>query len=755
MPLTLRRAAVAALVAVASVAVPSASAAPPGTPPPPAATPPADAVPGELLLRTAPGASAAALADAVGAGRPAVLPWRDDVWLLEVPAGTESAAVARLAGAPGVLWATPNRVLRASTIPDDPGFEAQWHLQRRAAGLFSANWEPVNGTEATGQGVTVAVLDTGVTESAEIRTIQGYDFIDGDTDASDPNGHGTHVAGTIAQTTGNGLGVAGVAPRASVLPVRVLDAAGAGTAAQLLSGMSFAVSRGADVLNLSLGGGEADPALCDAVTGATRAGSVVVAAAGNEAAPVAFPAACPGAVAVSASTLDGRLASYSNRGPEITLAAPGGDVAADANRDGYPDGILQFSVFDQQPGFYFLAGTSMAAPHVAGAAALVRQLRPGLPPAEVATVLTETALDLGPTGPDSSFGAGLLDVAAAIASLGVQLTGPGTPADSDPPPTTVAPTTQTGTAFTDGTLRLSGSDRWQTAAAISRSGWSGGAAVVFLASGERFPDALAATPPAQRNAAPLLLTAGCQLPAATADELVRLSPRRVVVLGGTAAICSAVVSEVAARTGAQTVRVAGADRFATAAALASDVPAGVEEVFLASGKEFPDALTGGTRAARAGTALLLTQPCELPAATADALRRLRPARVTVLGGPSAVCDAVLARAAVAAGSGVAVPTRRLAGADRFATAAAVARDGWDFSAVIGVANGLRFPDALAGGAYTAQLDGPLLLVQPDSLPTATRTALLDLRPSRVTIFGGTAVVSDGVRLELEPYATGR
>src|SRR5439155_14897230 len=154
---------------------------------------------------------------------------------------------------------------------------------------------------------------------------------------------------------------------------------------------------------------------CAAIAQAVSQGATVLAAAGNDAGAVAYPAACPSAVAVSATTLQALPASYTNTGPQIALAAPGGDNGADVDHDGNPDGILQYTFVNGKGGYYFMSGTSMAAPHVSGAAALLLQRKPSLTPAQVRDALTRTALDLGAPGRDPQYGAGLLDIAAAVA----------------------------------------------------------------------------------------------------------------------------------------------------------------------------------------------------------------------------------------------------------------------------------------------------------------------------------------------------
>lgn len=192
-------------------------------------------------------------------------------------------------------------------------------------------------------------------------------------------------------------------------------------------------------------------------------------------------------------------------------------------------------------------------------------------------------------------------------------------------------------------------------------------------------------------------------------------------------------------------RVAGSDRIATAAALAERAAApGAPVAYVASSADFADALAGGPAAARAGAALLLTEPGALPPATADALTRLRPQRIVVLGGPAAVADAVLAALAPLTAGEV----TRLAGGDRYATAAAVSAATTELDGVIHVASGAAFPDALAGGAAAAAADGPVLLVEPAAVPPATAAELARLDPARIVLLGGPAAVSAAIEQRL-------
>lgn len=250
--------------------------------------------------------------------------------------------------------------------------------------------------------------------------LAGWDFVNNDAHANDDNGHGTHVTGTIAQTTNNGFGVAGVAFGTTIMPVKVLNAAGIGPISWIADGIYYATDNGADIVNLSLGGSSASTTLENAVAYAYNNGVVVVASSGNENAAVGYPAAYDDyVIAVGATQYNEIKAPYSNYGASLDLVAPGGNTGVDLNGDGYADGVLQntFGNTTVDWAYWFWQGTSMAAPHVSGVAALVLARNPALSPDELRSVLESTAEDLGSTGWDSQFGWGLVDARAALESV--------------------------------------------------------------------------------------------------------------------------------------------------------------------------------------------------------------------------------------------------------------------------------------------------------------------------------------------------
>ena len=352
-----------------------------------------------------------------------------------------------------IEYASPNYIRSIQKTPNDTHYSKQWHYP--AMNLPQA-WDLTTGKPETGN-VIVAVIDTGVFlehEDLQNQFVSGYDFIsspdralDGDGIDSNPDDpgdslqagksswHGTHVAGTIAATTNNTFGTAGVAWNAKIMPLRVLGFDG-GTNYDIAQAILFASglpndsettpSQKADIINLSLGGPAPETIegfnfTQSIINQARAAGVIVVAAAGNDnSSELFYPASYQGVISVSATNYNDEAAPYSNFGEQVDVASPGGDLTQDQNNDGFIDGVLS-TVVDDSTGsrkstYAFYQGTSMAAPHVAGVLALMRSIYPDLSPVDVDTLLAEGSItkDLGAAGRDNIFGHGLLDAFKAV-----------------------------------------------------------------------------------------------------------------------------------------------------------------------------------------------------------------------------------------------------------------------------------------------------------------------------------------------------
>ncbi len=294
-------------------------------------------------------------------------------------------------------------------------------LTARQGFLAQIDWTPPSG----GRRPLVAVLDTGVDSShpdlvAAVPAGAGRSFVPGSSDpARDPQGHGTHVAGIIAATSGNGVGGSGVSD-ARILPVTIADSRGRTTTSALVRGLRYASARGARVINISFGGRGFSAVEQRAIDDATRRGALVVAAAGNRGGRQGgpdYPGAYRQVLAVAALGTDGRVLGISQRGEQVGIAAPGEDVASVPARS--RRGVVA-------PGLVTRTGTSMAAAVVTGAAARILSRRPGLSAQQVRGILEATARDVPPTGADIATGAGALDLRAALAAR--------PPAPGDPEP---------------------------------------------------------------------------------------------------------------------------------------------------------------------------------------------------------------------------------------------------------------------------------------------------------------------------------
>jgi len=302
---------------------------------------------------------------------------------LAVPEGEEWSYVDKLNNHPLVKYAEPNYLAQAtgddSLYPDDTDWLRQWNIRRVAA--------PEAWALSTGKAeIVVAVVDSGVDAAHPDLTenlLPGYDFVNHDADPNDDYGHGTHVTGILSARLNNNIGVAGMAQDTSILPLKVLNHSGTGSYANISAAIQYATDSGASIISLSLGGESPSAVLQQAVTNAHDAGVVMVASAGNQGrSGVYYPARYPEVLAIAATGHYDRWLSYSNRGAEVDLAAPGG-TAADP-------------IWSTAPGGYgWEYGTSMATPHVAGAAALMRAKNPTLSPDEIAGILRQTADKVG------------------------------------------------------------------------------------------------------------------------------------------------------------------------------------------------------------------------------------------------------------------------------------------------------------------------------------------------------------------------
>lgn len=303
--------------------------------------------------------------------------------------------------------------------------------------------------------------------------------------------------------------------------------------------------------------------------------------------------------------------------------------------------------------------------------------------------------------------------------------------------------------------RQSGQDRYQTSAAISAATFAPGIDVVYLASGATFPDALSGSAAAGVQGGAVLLAEPRGIPTSVQNELRRLSPARIVLLGGPAVLSETVRQQAQGLTTGSVERLAGVDRFETSALIARDAfESGVDTVFLTSGANFPDALAAGAASGALGAPLLLVTAGELPRMIEDELARLKPATIYVLGGPTIISDAVLTKA----GRYTRTPgdVARIEGHDRYATASAISALAFTSGVPVAyIADGMNFPDALSGSAAAALLGGPVILTSQATLPAAVHSELRRLNPSKVIALGGESSVSYRALAEAASHASPR
>jgi len=299
-------------------------------------------------------------------------------------------------------------VITAMGDPNDPFFAFQWALKQASDVDIDATdaWD----TYAGGSNITIAVIDSGVDldhPDLQASIVPGYDFVNDDNMPDDDNSHGTHVAGIAAAVGNNGIGIAGVSWRASIMPLKILNAGGVGNTFDMADAVHYAVDNGAQVINLSVGAQGTKwpcnwPEVDDAFNYAVNNGVLLVVAAGNGGqSNINCPGAYDQTMAVGSTTSADQRSSFSNYGPRLDIAAPGSFI---------------YSTF---PGGYgYNSGTSMATPHVAGLAALLWSLAPSLTDDQIRDLIQNTADDLGSTGWDQFFGYGRINAGRAMAAIG-------------------------------------------------------------------------------------------------------------------------------------------------------------------------------------------------------------------------------------------------------------------------------------------------------------------------------------------------
>lgn len=576
---------------------------------------------------------------------------------------------------------------------------ATWGLDR-----IDQRTLPLNGAyeyDSSGIGVTAYVVDTGVfANHDEIggRVLAGFDGIGDGRGTGDCNSHGTHVSGTIAGTT------YGVAKNARIVPVRVLDCSGQeGTSSLIVQGLSWVINHhqsnpGPAVVNMSLVL-YPSAAVDAAVQAVINSGITVVAASGNTGSIGAgnsclwSPARVPAVITVNASDASDNDASFSNYGSCSDLYAPGVSIRS--------AGIGSTTEITTK------SGTSMATPHVTGAVARILSEDPTLSPAAVASRLMSLATNI-------DFGLAQYGDPNKLLFMGID------------PNSLVS--------------RLAGADRYSTSVAISSS-FSAGVPVVYVATGENYPDALSAASAAAVQGGPLLLTDPGYLPGVIRSEINRLRPTQIVVVGGAGAVSDAVYNELA--TLAPTIRRdSGPDRFSTSRLIAERAFTGrtVTTAFIATGHDFPDALSAGAAAATLGAPVILVDGAagSLDGGAQYLMQRLGVTKIYIAGGTGVVSPGIEASLKQAFGNSNVV---RLSGPDRYSTSRAINAGTFTASQKIYLAVGTNFPDSLSGAALAGVAHAPLYIVPSTCVPGDVLYDINRYAASNVVLLGGAGVLS--------------
>ncbi|NMH67679.1 S8 family serine peptidase [Bacillus sp. RO3] len=556
--------------------------------------------------------------------------------------------------------------------------------------------------------VTVAIVDSGIDlKHPELRSrlIEGKNFINEEEPPFDHTGHGTHVAGLVGAVTNNKMGIASAAQKVKLMPVKVFE--GKTTyMSTVIQGIRYAADNGADIINLSLGSYSNMKALEEAVEYAVDKGALVVGAAGNDNEhAVLYPATYSNVLAVgSVDSRDLTKSTFSNYGKTVNVSAPGTNI---------------FSTW--MDGYQTLDGTSMSTAIASSVASMVKQQYPFLKGLQVKGVLEASSTPLKEV---ELLGEGLINAEEAFRHVQTK-------------------------------NRLSGLTSVETAVEISKAGWSsleskeltiGGDRVngsfVILASGESFPDSLAASPLGAYLDSPILLVKNDRLSQSVSDELRRLNPSHVVLVGGENAISKEVEKEVNTLS-METHRIHGADRYETAVAINKVIPYSSNKAFVVSGQNYPDALSIASYSGGMQYPVLFVQKEKVPQSAMEYIKEKNITKTYVIGGKGIISEEVADN----------LPgDYRIYGLNRYETNYKVhqtfASKEWDS---LYFATGWKFPDALSISPLAARTDSPVVLVDGDNNDSLKKSIELLTTPSTYHILGGSGAISIEKAWEIDRF----
>ncbi|WP_010676957.1 S8 family serine peptidase [Bacillus timonensis] len=566
---------------------------------------------------------------------------------------------------------------------------ADWGIETvRTPSAWKANY--------SGKGVKIAIIDTGIDlEHQDLKLAGGASFVSYTDSFHDDEGHGTHVAGIIGAQN-NSIGSIGIAYNSSLFAVKVLDSNGDGYLSDIIEGIDWAISNKMDIINLSLGSDTHSPALKTAVDKAYQQNILVVASAGNSGAfetidTIGYPAKYDSTIAVGAVGPNLQYANFSSSGPSLEVVAPGVNIISTYAGNTYAK----------------LSGTSMAAPYVSGNLALLKQAHPDMSPQQLRTLLHLNVKDLGLFGRDRFYGYGLIQSSSS---------------DS-----------------------IHGRSRYETSVRISKRGWNEGSDTVILGRGDIPIDTLTGSVLASKLNAPILLTKPTALPIEVLEEMERLSPKTIIIIGGEMAI-SKNIEEQLSSIGYSVQRISGTSRYNTALRIANEIQ-GNGEIFLTTGENSPDPLSIAPYAGLMKAPILLTGKSSLPEEVRDYIQQHRIEKATIIGGKLSVSDDIedeLKELGI-------MQIERISGLNRYATSIAIVNKYHNIlSGPIFIASGESFVDALPGAPLATKTNSPILLVHKDRVSNEIKDMLKGYQQMpHLSFLGGYSVISIETRAEME------
>lgn len=618
--------------------------------------------------------------------------------VIETTQSKKDSVIKELENSPNVEYVEEDApvYLMNSSATNDPEFQKQ---EGYLSELSTADgWDTYEPTDE----VVVAVLDTGVDldhPDLKENLVKGINLHSKGASPEDNEGHGTHVAGLIGAATDNNLGIASISRGVKIMPIKVMDG-NVGQMSTVVEGIDYAIKNGADIINLSLGSYNNLKSMNDVIDKASENGVLVVAAAGNDNLnKVIYPAAYESTIAVgSTKTGTDEKGDFSNYSKNVDINTPGSDI--------YSTWI---------DGYNYSTGTSMSSAIVSSAAGMVMQHAPFLEAEQVASILISSA---NPIEDLNELGNGRLNVLGAINSI-------------------------------KNKNRMYGENAVETAIAVSQHGWpellekevvlndakmKGKFAI--MASGLTFPDSLAASPLSTYLDAPILLQQRTTLSEANMTELERLGVTHVVIVGGSGAVSNTTEAQLAEK-GINTIRLSGKDRYETSVAINEAIPFSTNEAMIASGEDFPDALSIAPYAGKMHTPVLFVQKNNVPTEVASYLKDNNIADSYTIGGEGVITDNTI--------QSLGIPSSRVSGKDRYETNYQVIKrfSGSNLEHIY-IATGTNFPDALVGGALAAKENSPIMLTHPNELLPGVAQELTYLKNRGVryyNILGGYGAIS--------------